>query len=376
MRVRTWNILALTILLAALAVFASKPSERNPSADKSPTVVRSHPPFEARSSDSLTLRNESRLPLVAKGNPPSPGVDITSTSYEITVAGTLWQLDHGGLARYPDGVRETVPLRNSEVGYFCGFAYDSKRGNLAVASSAGQGYLDFYKIAEEKWLQCLPLDRKDFSSLVYDPRRDLFFASEMTFGDDLVHKIYQIDPEGSGLQSVPLSIPIPARSPRLVVDEKLLKLVDGSKEYFIDPSGGEVTADFVERYQGEQATLVSIYEVTGMGHHNPGRFQVTVEPSAAPVLVLNSYEPVEWTVEGGEHLERVLVSSYYDSEVKGLPSTCKLEKRSYEADGNFLKIAHTVQSYEMQSLLIQLENEGIGVTSIAAGYDAKEAVIR
>ncbi len=93
--------------------------------------------------------------------------------------------------------------------------------------------------------------------------------------------------------------------------------------------------------------VVGVYEGTypaGVTHsfnsHPEGTVNVTVGQSynGKPAhLVLTSYEPVNWVISNpsGTPIEKVLVLSYHDSRVTGLPANVPVEKKSLTSGGNF-----------------------------------------
>lgn len=85
---------------------------------------------------------------------------------------------------------------------------------------------------------------------------------------------------------------------------------------------------------------VGVYEGTyppGVGHgggvHPLGKVTVKVAPGGRPkVLVLTSYEPVQWKIEApAGAVVRVITSGYHKQEVVGLPEQTPVKRLSHAA---------------------------------------------
>lgn len=379
MSARKLNLIVLVILVLGISVVVAQNSRHGKAskATSPPEVARG----EDNSVDSVSasqgeaITNVHELPRVPKGQLSAEPDEVFARRYTVTVGTATWSLNDTDLT-WTDGEHSAdIKNPNGEAGFSCGLAFDSKRNQLAVSSLGGEGYLDRYDLSRQEWLPSVSLRDRDIDGLVYSPSQDCYFALNKGYGDEPVTELLRFGPDGTYQETIKLSSPLLCRVPVLQPEGEALRLLAGGQESIIDPRTGQVKADFVTSYAGKEAVLVAIYEATG-NHHHRAPFEVKVESTAPTVLVLNSYEPVEWNITGGEQLERVVVSSYYHSTVKGLPPRCRVSNRSYEEGGEYLETAHQIQSSEMHQLLSQLEQEGIGVSSIAAAYQARSAVLR
>ncbi len=93
-----------------------------------------------------------------------------------------------------------------------------------------------------------------------------------------------------------------------------------------------------------RVVALGVYEGTtsspnASGGRRPGSVRINVLPGSAPlVLVLTSYEPVNWLVStNGRKISKILVSGYYDSNVIGTDGTPVIKignKHAYKMDSN------------------------------------------
>ncbi|MES2584290.1 MAG: hypothetical protein V4627_16320 [Pseudomonadota bacterium] len=93
-----------------------------------------------------------------------------------------------------------------------------------------------------------------------------------------------------------------------------------------------------------RVSVVGVYEgtnssATKSASHSPGSVRINVQPGSTPlVLVLTSYEPVNWLINtNGRKISRILTSGYYDSTVIGADSTPVIKigsKYAYKLDSN------------------------------------------
>jgi hypothetical protein len=330
--------------------------------------------------DSPQITNEKVLPLVAPGPLAENSDEFNEVAYRNRVQGSTYELDWRGLSRL-DGDNETqIDVANTEASHFSGMAYNSGRNQLAICSHGGEGYFDFYNVDTQEWSSPVSLQHKDIMGLFYWPERDELYALEDDHSEHRsVSKLLVFSHDGQYLRSVELSFSVILADPRMRVQGERLVLFSAMSpelsSYVVDADTGQVSGHFREGYDGERAALIAVYEASG-DHDRLGTMNVTVQETAPPVLVLNSYEGVNWQISGGTHLKRVIVSGYETPKVSGIPNGCELTIMSYESDGEYLPCAHAVQSSDMALLLSKLEGMAIGVESIAAAYQANQALIR
>ena len=81
--------------------------------------------------------------------------------------------------------------------------------------------------------------------------------------------------------------------------------------------------------------MIGLYEASS-SHHAIAPAKVQVTYSGAPIiLVLTSYEPVEWHIEASPdvQIDQVIVSGYYEQRVKGLPDSVPVWEESRDNGG-------------------------------------------
>ena len=84
--------------------------------------------------------------------------------------------------------------------------------------------------------------------------------------------------------------------------------------------------------------VVGVYMPKNGAGKDSGRVDVEIRPTAKPVvLVLTSYSSVTWHIKlvDGARIKKVIVSGYFEQEIKGLPADVSIVNRSYfPADGS------------------------------------------
>lgn len=360
------------------AVIVASQSRRNTTQDSAETGQKStySPQSVAAPKDEATIISQKRLPIVPMGLSP----DSSNSHPKIFGVST-------GVDRPPNyyikknqlfqaGSQTEIRIANKEAAHLSGLAYDGKRERLVVSSFGGEGYLDFFDLQKQEWTKSVSLQGKDVQSITF--WNDQLCGIEMDHDEDTVNTLLFFDSDGNFLRSLNLSFPVIAPNPRLGDWLGKVTLYVGARDniyYRIDPESGEVTGNFRQGYQGTPATLVAVYEASD-DHDSLGTLEVTIDPKSPDVLVLSAYEGVHWKVWGGDHLRKVIVNGYDKPEISGLPEDCEVSVMSHETSGEYLPFAHELQSLEMCLLLSKLEEQGIGVKSIAAGYQATTAIVR
>lgn len=364
---RNFNLVVLLVLLVATAVIVSSQSRREHSSESVETV---------KSPATGTITSQRRLPIVAKG--PMPDSDgFSHRPYGVSTGSGRppnYYLD--GHRLYQANPKVEIRVGNEEAGHFSGLAYDGKRNRLVLSSFGGEGYLDFYDLGKQEWTDSVSLQGKDVQGITL--WNDQICGVEINHGEGTVESILFFDADGNFLRSLNLSFPVIVPDPRMGEWLGRLSLHSGIQHQFnyeVDPDTGEVTGNFRQGYQGTAAALVAVYEASD-DHDSLGTLEVTIDPKSPFVLVLSAYEGVHWKITGGEHLRKVIVNGYDKPEITGLSQDCEVSVMSYETSGEYLPLAHEIQSQEMCLLLSKLEEQGIGVESIAAGYQATTALIR
>ena len=86
-----------------------------------------------------------------------------------------------------------------------------------------------------------------------------------------------------------------------------------------------------------ELNVIGVYEATTGGHGGPpGKITVDIQRTQAMVLVLSSYEPVDWTVNAvsGAQIQEVILNGYHPQTVSGLVFGIPVTTRS--GPGNYL----------------------------------------
>ena len=378
MKSRNFNLVVLLVLLVATAVIVSSQGRREKVVDdsvaESRVDERTHPRRE--SLDGRVVMSSTTLPKVAVGAyPESDGFFPAHYAAELGDSVTVFRLESSTLFRIENEVETSIPLSNREASHLSGLAYDTERHRLVVSSFGSEGFFDFYDLNKEEWTKSVSLQGKDVQGITC--WKDRICGVEMNHGETTADSLLLFDSDGNFERKLDLSFPVIAPDPRLAGGQEQLTLYSGGQpelSYQIDRESGEVTGNFRQGYQGTPAALVAVYEASD-DHDSIGTLEVAVDSQAPPVLVLSAYEGVHWKISGGEHLNKVIVNGYDQPVVSGLPQDCQVIVMSYETSEDFLPFAHEIQSHEMCSLLYKLEQQGIGVKSIAAGYQATTAIV-
>ena len=384
MKSRNFNLGVLLVLLVVTAVVVSSQSRGEQSVDE--TVAESRVDDRTHShresTDSGIIMSVTTLPKVAIGAfPESDGFFRAPYGAELGDSATIYRLESNALFRIDNHVETVIPLGNLKASHFSGLAHDSQHDGLelnplVVCSFGGEGYFDFYDLNKQEWTKAVSLQGKDVQGITF--WNEQICGVEMDHGEGTVTSLLFFDSDGSFKKKLELSFAVVAPDPRLADRDGQLTLYSGIQpelRYEINPESGEVTGDFRQDYQGTPAALVAVYEASE-DHDSLGTLDVTVDSLAPPTLILSAYEGVHWKISGGEHLRKVIVSGYDKPEISGLPENCEVSVMSYETSGEYLPFAHEIQSQEMCLLLSKLEEQGIGVKSIAAGYQATTAIVR
>lgn len=84
--------------------------------------------------------------------------------------------------------------------------------------------------------------------------------------------------------------------------------------------------------------IVSVYEADGGHGGPPGNITVDIDRPGNVVLVLSSYEPVDWTVneQPGTVIDEVILNGYHDQRLVGGASGASVSTYTYDGTGTYL----------------------------------------
>ncbi|HCH63338.1 MAG: hypothetical protein CL927_12425 [Deltaproteobacteria bacterium] len=84
--------------------------------------------------------------------------------------------------------------------------------------------------------------------------------------------------------------------------------------------------------------IVSVYESNGGHGGRPGSITVNIDRPGNVVLVLSSYEPVEWTVNerSGTTIDEVILNGYYDQRLVAGATGATVSTHTYYGTGSFI----------------------------------------
>lgn len=164
--------------------------------------------------------------------------------------------------------------------------------------------------------------------------------------------------------------PVPEKPDTSKARVLLTPLGDDTKLLSVEPFevGGE----------GRPAALASIYQSHSHhshGNHPPGPVQVSVTETAPPILVLTSYEPVDWYLNVHGDLEELVVSGYHSQVVHGVPEGVKVTVKTYEDGQDYLPIVSGPEDQDLRELVSELNKMGYSVVKYGSRYEAQEILI-
>lgn len=138
-------------------------------------------------------------------------------------------------------------------------------------------------------------------------------------------------------------------------------------------------------FAGKEVQVVGVYEgalldgtTRGFREHPEGTVNVTVTGRAGSpaILVLTSYEPVNWNIikNAGAEIARVVTVGYHAQRVSGLSSSIPVEHHSYATDG-VVHYAYSNTSPEFSKLDAWIESKGGKVTTFTGSYTGKDFTV-
>lgn len=151
----------------------------------------------------------------------------------------------------------------------------------------------------------------------------------------------------------------------------------------IGVQSGTVRAELLapEQLKGCRLDVVGIYSPATSIEDD--RVAVTVKPTDQPVvLVLCSYSSAQWnvTIDDETDVRQIIVSSYFESSVVGVPDEIPVQRVSYFRDGGptddsyFWAFAwHTQRGRDMQSRLKEMT--GLDLETFQGEYSANQFVV-
>ncbi len=364
MKSRNFNLVVLLVLLVMTAVIVSSQARSRKLAERAP-------------GDSSRITSQEYLPLVANGTlPESDGLMPVSLYLGIMYGPHGYKLDLDTLVHFDREGDTVIPLANPQTSQLSGLAIDQRRNRLVVSSYGDGGYLDFYDLKKHAWTDSVPLQGTNVQGIIF--WNGQLCGVERSKRKGTVEALRYFDANGNFVRRLKLSYTVIAPSPCLMVENGDLILYSRASpklRYTIDHQNGEVSGDLRQEYRGIPASLIAVYKASGAtAAHDT--LDVAVEPTAPPTLVLSAYEDIHWRIKGGKHLQRVFVNAPKKPKISGLPSSCHVTPLNTETPSDYRSSPYEIQSHEMCLLLSKLEDQGIGVKSIAAGYQATTAIVR
>lgn len=137
-------------------------------------------------------------------------------------------------------------------------------------------------------------------------------------------------------------------------------------------------------WNGDGVYVVGVYEGSypdgdrhSYGYHPQGEVVLTMNKQAGQMtdtmLVLTSYEPVKWQLEGDatEYVTRVFLSGYYDQEISGVDSDVEVIHMSHESGDDEYYYFYNKDSSEADKLIDYIESQsGYGAHPYYGSYSA------